>query len=44
MGMNALKNLAETLQSGTNEIMVAEDIRKRALKPLEKMVNFANKH
>jgi quinolinate synthase len=41
MGMNALQNLAETLESGANEIHIEEGIRKRALIPLERMVNFS---
>ncbi|HIG41876.1 MAG: quinolinate synthase NadA [bacterium] len=42
MGMNGLENLAATLASGDNEIFVDPDIRDRALRPLERMVNFAN--
>ncbi len=42
MGMNSLKNLAEVLESEANEIIVPDDIRKRALIPLERMVNFQN--
>ncbi|MEX2490046.1 MAG: quinolinate synthase NadA [Pseudomonadales bacterium] len=41
MGMNALDNLMESLDKGTNEILVDPDIRKRALAPLERMVSFA---
>lgn len=41
MGMNALENLMDSLDKGTNEILVDPDIRERALKPLERMVNFA---
>jgi quinolinate synthase len=41
MGMNSLQNLAETLESGANEIYIEEGIRKRALIPLERMVNFS---
>lgn len=41
MGMNALQNLAATLESGANEIHIEEGIRKRALIPLERMVNFS---
>lgn len=42
MGMNALDNLAETLEKGDNEILVDPEIARRALVPLERMVNFAN--
>jgi quinolinate synthase len=41
MGMNLLQNLAETLESGANEIHIEEGIRKLALIPLERMVNFS---
>lgn len=40
MGMNALENLESSLAEGSNEILIDEDIRKRALIPLERMVNF----
>ena len=40
--MNALENLAQTLEAGTNEIFVDEAIARRALVPLERMVSFAN--
>lgn len=43
MAMNDLKNLAESLEAQTNEIVVPENIRKKALVPLERMVNFVNK-
>jgi quinolinate synthase len=43
MAMNDLKNLAESLEQENNEIHVPEDIRLKALLPLERMVNFANK-
>ncbi len=42
MAMNALDNLEQTLRDGTNEILVDPEIAQRALKPLERMVNFAN--
>ncbi len=42
MGMNILENLEETLRIGDNEILVDPEISKRALIPLERMVNFAN--
>ncbi|WP_119344063.1 quinolinate synthase NadA [Facilibium subflavum] len=42
MGMNTLKNLAESLAHETNEIFVPDEIRKRALIPLTRMVEFQN--
>ncbi len=40
MGMNALENLESSLAEGSNEVLVDEAIRERALIPLERMVNF----
>lgn len=40
MQMNNLKNLAEVLEKENNEIVIDEEIRKRALIPLERMLNF----
>lgn len=40
MAMNALDNLAGALKEGTGEIQVGADLRRRALKPLERMLNF----
>ncbi|MFT6834369.1 MAG: quinolinate synthase [Francisellaceae bacterium] len=40
MAMNGLINLSDVLESGSNEIFIPEDIRKRALIPLERMVQF----
>lgn len=40
MAMNGLQNLAECLEHKTNEVIVPEDIRVKALKSLERMVNF----
>jgi quinolinate synthase len=42
MAMNDLQNLAESLEQQTNEILVPEDVRKKALIPLERMVNFVS--
>ena len=42
MGMNALDNLEASLKQGSNEIFVDEAIAKKALLPLERMVNFQN--
>jgi quinolinate synthase len=41
MAMNHLRNLAEVLRNGSNEIQVPEDIGKRALKATQRMVDFA---
>lgn len=40
MGMNALENLQETLELGTNEIRIDAEIGRKALIPLERMVSF----
>ena len=41
MAMNGLINLAETLESGRNEIHVDPVIAQRALQPIERMLDFA---
>lgn len=41
MAMNTLANLEETLLKGRNEIHIEESIRVRALRPVERMLNFA---
>ncbi len=40
MAMNGLRNLAETLEAGCNEIHVDEDIRQRALRATQRMIDF----
>ncbi len=40
MKMNNLKNLAEVLEKENNEIIIDEEIRKRALIPLQRMIDF----
>lgn len=42
MGMNALDNLEQTLKEGSNEIHVDPETARKAMIPLERMVNFAN--
>ena len=42
MGMNALDNLEASLNQGNNEVFVDEAVAKKALLPLERMVNFQN--
>ena len=41
MAMNSLRNLARVLETGTNEIFIDEDIRKRAVIPIQRMLDFA---
>ena len=40
MGMNTLANLENTLLQGLNEINVQEDIREKAMVPLQRMLDF----
>ncbi|MCG2634245.1 MAG: quinolinate synthase NadA [Gammaproteobacteria bacterium] len=40
MGMNHLKNLMESLESGRNEIEVDPELGRRAMIPLQRMLNF----
>jgi len=40
MGMNTLVNLENTLLQGLNEIKVQEEIRKKAMVPLQRMLDF----
>ncbi len=42
MAMNGLENLAESLQSGSNEIFLPEAIMQRARVSLQRMVDFKN--
>ncbi len=44
MAMNGLRNLAATLESGRNEILVAEEIRRRAVVSIRRMLDFAREH
>ncbi|MCG2748593.1 MAG: quinolinate synthase NadA [Desulfobulbaceae bacterium] len=41
MAMNGLRNLKQVLETGANEIVVEESIRRRALVPLQRMMDFA---
>ncbi len=41
MGMNGLRNLAQVLQRPAHEITLDETIRKKALIPLQRMMDFA---
>ena len=40
MGMNALENLESSLMKGGNEVILDEEIRRAALRPLQRMVDF----
>jgi quinolinate synthase len=40
MAMNHLRNLADVLKNGNNEIHVPEDVRVRALRATQRMVDF----
>jgi quinolinate synthase len=42
MAMNSLHNLAEVLESRRNEIIIKESIRKRAVRPLQRMLQFTS--
>ena len=44
MGMNALQNLEQVLQSGENEIIIDPEIRKKAVIPIQRMLDFAEQH
>ncbi len=44
MAMNGLRNLARTLETGNDEITVEETIRKKALIPLQRMMDFAREY
>jgi quinolinate synthase len=41
MAMNALTNLAEVLETGTNEVHVEEAVRVKALRATQRMLDFA---
>jgi quinolinate synthase len=44
MAMNSLQNLEEVLIKGNNEIQIDEEIRRKALIPIERMLKFAEEH
>ncbi len=44
MGMNALDNLEELLKTQSNEITIDEHIRVKAMKPIQRMLDFAANH
>ena len=39
--MNGLENLAHSLEMGSNEIFIDEEIRQQALKSVTRMMDFA---
>ncbi|MCP4994878.1 MAG: quinolinate synthase NadA [Gammaproteobacteria bacterium] len=41
MGMNALQNLKKVLESGENQIEIEPDLREKAVKPIQRMLDFA---
>jgi len=43
MAMNNLRNLAEVLESDSNEILVDPSIQEKAVKPIQRLLDFANK-
>jgi quinolinate synthase len=44
MAMNALQNLEQVLARGDQEIQIPEDIRQRAIVPIQRMLDFAREH
>jgi len=44
MGMNAIQNLEQALQNGENEIEINQEIRKKAVAPIQRMLDFARTH
>jgi len=41
MGMNALQNLEQALLNGHNEVVIEESVRKKAVIPIRRMLDFA---
>lgn len=41
MAMNGLENLMQTLEQGSNEVLVDPELGKQAMVPLQRMLNFA---
>jgi quinolinate synthase len=44
MGMNSLQNLAQVLETWRNEIHIEPAIRKQAVIPIRRMLDFARAH
>jgi quinolinate synthase len=43
MAMNGLKNLADVLESGANEIFVDPETGRQAVRAIDRMLDFATK-
>ncbi len=43
MAMNGLRNLTQVLETGSNEIVINEAIRKRAVLPIRRLLDFAQR-
>jgi quinolinate synthase len=41
MAMNGLHKLANVLQTGANEILIDDDLRERAVRPIQRLLKFA---
>lgn len=41
MAMNSLRKLAHVLETGDNEILIDEPIRRRAVRPIQRLLDFA---
>jgi len=44
MGMNSLQNLAQALENQAPEIHIDPELREEALKPIQRMLDFAKEH
>jgi len=44
MGMNSLHNLAQVLESGGQEIHIQPELCREAVKPIQRMLDFAKQH
>jgi len=44
MAMNSLQNLEQVLRAGSNEILIEEEIRRKAVIPIQRMLDFAREH
>ncbi len=44
MAMNALSNLAQTLETGANEILIEPAIQQQAIRSIRRMLDFAQEH
>ncbi len=44
MAMNSLQNLEQVLRTGSNEILIEEEIRRKAVIPIQRMLDFAREH